>query len=582
MPEEVASTSSSTAAPKEAESKKKNLPWIEKYRPQRFEEIVGNEETVARLGIFATQGNAPNIIIAGPPGVGKTTTILCLARILLGSNFREAILELNASNERGIDVVRGKIKMFAQQKVTLPRGRHKIVILDEADSMTEGAQQALRRTMEIYSNTTRFALACNTSEKIIEPIQSRCAMLRFSKLSDAQVLAKVVEICQRETLSYDEDGLEAIVFTAQGDMRQALNNLQSTANGFGHISGANVFKVCDEPHPLLVQDMLQHCIKGDIHKSYKIMNKLWRLGYAAEDIIGNVFRVCRRMEMDEKLKLYFIREIGETHMKIVDGLNSLLQMSGLLARIFIKVYGHQRNMAMSSVNCGEIQLVKQGAEAKLYIGTYKGQRCLVKERFEKKYRHPSLDRQLTRQRIKAEQKAFQRCATAGVLTPAFYGADLEERKIYMEYLDKSRTAKDFIDELTALPQDAKESPLLEKLAEKIGSVVGVLHRNNLVHGDLTTSNVLLDPVEEDPEDPVFPYRLITIDFGLSHFSDNNENKGVDLYVLERAILSTHSQLPGLFEMILEAYRIHNTNNCKETIAKYEEVRARGRKRTMVG
>ncbi|XP_049290700.1 EKC/KEOPS complex subunit TP53RK [Anopheles funestus] len=239
-------------------------------------------------------------------------------------------------------------------------------------------------------------------------------------------------------------------------------------------------------------------------------------------------------------------------------------------------------MAMSSVNSGEIQLVKQGAEAKLYIGTYKGQRCLVKERFEKKYRHPALDRQLTRQRIKAEQKAFQRCATAGVLTPAFYGADLEERKIYMEYLDKSRTAKDFIDELTALSQDAQESPLLQKLAEKIGYVVGVLHRNNLVHGDLTTSNILLDPVEEDPEDPVFPYRLITIDFGLSHFSDNNENKGVDLYVLERAILSTHSQLPGLFEMILEAYRVHNTNNCKETIAKYEEVRARGRKRTMVG
>ena len=126
-------------------------------------------------------------IFQGPPGVGKTTTILCLARILLGDNFKNAVLELNASSERGIDVVRNKIKMFAQQKVTLPRGRHKIVILDEADSMTDGAQQALRRTMEIYSNTTRFALACNTSEKIIEPIQSRCAMLRFSKLSDSQV-----------------------------------------------------------------------------------------------------------------------------------------------------------------------------------------------------------------------------------------------------------------------------------------------------------------------------------------------------------------------------------------------------------
>lgn len=265
--------------------------------------------------------------------MGKTTTILCLARILLGENFKNAVLELNASNERGIDVVRNKIKMFAQQKVTLPKGRHKIVILDEADSMTEGAQQALRRTMEIYSSTTRFALACNTSEKIIEPIQSRCAMIRFSKLTDAQVLAKCIFVCQKENLEYTEDGLEAIVFTAQGDMRQALNNLQSTANGFGKIISDNVFKVCDEPHPLLVEDMLGHCVNGDIHGAYKIMKKLWRLGYAAEDIIGNLFRVCKRMSMDEKMKLLFVREIGETHMKIIDGLNSLLQMSSLLARL---------------------------------------------------------------------------------------------------------------------------------------------------------------------------------------------------------------------------------------------------------
>lgn len=315
-----------------------NLPLlsphrIEKYRPQKFEEIVGNEDTISRLAVFATQGNAPNIIIAGPPGVGKTTTILCLARILLGDSFREAVLELNASNERGIDVVRNKIKMFAQQKVTLPKGRHKIVILDEADSMTEGAQQALRRTMEIYSSTTRFALACNTSEKIIEPIQSRCAMLRFSKLTDAQILAKLIEICQREQCAYEEGGLEAVVFTAQGDMRQALNNLQSTANGFGEITEKNVFKVCDEPHPMLVQDMLLHCSKDNIHDAYKILAKLWRLGYAAEDIIGNVFRVCKKMNMEEKMKLRFIREIGETHLLIVDGLNSLLQMSGMLARM---------------------------------------------------------------------------------------------------------------------------------------------------------------------------------------------------------------------------------------------------------
>lgn len=252
----------------------------------------------------------------------------------MGENFRNAVLELNASNERGIEVVRNKIKGFAQQKVTLPKGRHKIIILDEADSMTEGAQQALRRTMELYSSTTRFALACNNSEKIIEPIQSRCAMIRFSKLSDSQVLAKCIKVCQAENLDYTEDGLEAIVFTAQGDMRQALNNLQSTANGFDKkITSENVFKVCDEPHPLLVENMLKLCVSGDIHKAYKIMKKLWILGYAAEDIIANIFRVCKRLDMDEKMKLLFIREIGESHMKIIDGVNSLLQMSSLLARL---------------------------------------------------------------------------------------------------------------------------------------------------------------------------------------------------------------------------------------------------------
>jgi len=310
-----------------------NAPWIEKYRPHLFSDIVGNEDTVARLEVFSRNGNVPNLILAGPPGVGKTTTILCLARIMLGSAFKSAVLELNASNERGIEVVRNKIKTFAQTQVTLPRGRHKIVILDEADSMTDGAQQALRRIMELYSNTTRFALACNTSEKIIEPIQSRCAMLRYSRLSDAQVLAKLLRVCRLEEVSHTEDGLEAVVFTAEGDMRQALNNLQSTHRGFGHVNSANVFKVCDEPHPMLIKDMLTHCSKGDIDEAYKIMSHLWRLGYAAEDIIVNVFRIVKTHELAEYVKLEFIKEIGYTHMRVAQGETTLLQMSALLARL---------------------------------------------------------------------------------------------------------------------------------------------------------------------------------------------------------------------------------------------------------
>ncbi|KAI2779445.1 DNA replication factor C-like protein [Daldinia loculata] len=307
---------------------------VEKYRPVFLDDVVGNTETIERLKIIAKDGNMPHVIISGMPGIGKTTSVLCLARQLLGDSYKEAVLELNASDERGIDVVRNRIKGFAQKKVTLPAGRHKIVILDEADSMTSGAQQALRRTMEIYSNTTRFAFACNQSNKIIEPLQSRCAILRYGRLTDAQVVKRLLQVIEAEKVQYSDDGLAALVFSAEGDMRQAINNLQSTHAGFGFVSGDNVFKVVDSPHPIKVQAMLKACYEGNVDSALDTLRELWDLGYSSHDIISTMFKVTKTIPtLSEHSKLEFIREIGFTHMKILEGVQTLLQLSGCVARL---------------------------------------------------------------------------------------------------------------------------------------------------------------------------------------------------------------------------------------------------------
>jgi replication factor C subunit 2/4 len=177
--------------------------------------------------------------------------------------------------------------------------------------MTPGAQQALRRTMEIYSNTTRFALACNLSSKIIEPIQSRCAILRYSKLSDEEIGKRLLQICDYEKVNFTPEGLDAIIFTAEGDMRQAINNLQSTVSGFDFVNPDNVFKVCDQPHPKVVQEIIRNCLKGDVDPAIQCLRKLWIDGYSSFDIIGTLFKVVKISgdQMTEYMQLEYLKVI---------------------------------------------------------------------------------------------------------------------------------------------------------------------------------------------------------------------------------------------------------------------------------
>ena len=202
--------------------------------------------------------------------------------------------------------------------------------------MTSAAQQALRRTMELFSNSTRFCLACNVSTKIIEAIQSRAAILRYSRLTNEQVLQCLLKVCQAENISYTNDGLEAILFTAEGDMRNPLNNLPASyaLTSKGIINQAAVFNVCDQPHPKTVGAIIDACNKGDTKTAVDKMQALWKTGYSASDIIGTTFKVVKaHVELPEALKLEYLREIGFTHMRIADGVNSLLQLLGLVARL---------------------------------------------------------------------------------------------------------------------------------------------------------------------------------------------------------------------------------------------------------
>ncbi|CAK94324.1 unnamed protein product (macronuclear) [Paramecium tetraurelia] len=301
-----------------------NLIWLEKYRPKTLDEVHGNSDIVDKLRAIAKMGNLPNIILVGPPGIGKTSSVLCLARQILGDSIKESVLELNASDDRGIETVREQIKGFAQKKVNLQEGQHKIVILDEADSLTEGAQQALRMIISDYSTSTRFVLSCNDSTKLIDAIQSRCCILRFNRLGEKEIRDRLLEIISQESVTYTKDGLDALTFTAEGDMRQAINNLQATFTGFGLVNRENVFKVCDVPNVDDLKKILDHMLKGEFQPAQSLMKSIFDNGYMAYDITNTFNKVIQNHNGDRDLQFEFLRQIAFLKARILEGIADVL------------------------------------------------------------------------------------------------------------------------------------------------------------------------------------------------------------------------------------------------------------------
>lgn len=307
--------------------------WAEKYRPKTLGHIVNQKEIVERLKSFVKSRNVPHCIFAGPPGTGKTTAALCLTRDLYGDVYREHIMELNASDERGIDVVRDTVKTFARMK-SIGEIPFKVMILDEADNMTSDAQQALRRTMERYTETCRFILCANYSGKIIEPIQSRCAPFRFSYLPREDHDRYLKEIAEKEGMKLSSEGLEAIFEVCSGDLRKAINTLQASASLDKPVDAKVVYSITGKASPADVRKMIKIAMDGDFIEARKqLRDMIQKYGVAGSDIIRQIHTEIFRAEIPEPWKIKLADIAGEIDFRLVEGADEEVQLSALLARL---------------------------------------------------------------------------------------------------------------------------------------------------------------------------------------------------------------------------------------------------------
>jgi replication factor C small subunit len=308
-----------------------NTIWTEKYRPSTFSEVVGQELIVKQLKAFVEEKNMPHIMFAGPAGVGKSTLALVLAKEFFGESYKDNFLELNASDERGIDVIRNKVKDFARTKA-IGHVPFKLIFLDECDALTKEAQQALRRTMENYTSSTRFILSCNYASKIIDPIQSRCTVYKFRPLDEKDLDKVVKKLESHEKFKLNEDANKALIYVVDGDCRKLENILQAAASFDKAITKELIYSISNIVDPKQLRDVLKEAVEGKFEKARTDLLKLMiNNGLSGIDIIKQIQKEILELELNAEKKVLLVDKCGEIEFRMVEGSDEFIQLEALLA-----------------------------------------------------------------------------------------------------------------------------------------------------------------------------------------------------------------------------------------------------------